>query len=95
VNPFAQRLSDAGVMLEDSAHPEIAEMIKIGANEIERLESRISQLQAALAESREYKKHVQSHCEHDWQETLHGPDTVGEHCYICGVDRDYSDEEFE
>jgi hypothetical protein len=28
-------------------------------------------------------------CEHEWTETLHGPDTVGEHCLICDVDRDY------
>jgi chromosome segregation ATPase len=50
---------------------------------------RIAALERELAESREYRKHVQSHCEHDWTETLHGPDTVGEHCFICGVDREY------
>jgi hypothetical protein len=35
------------------------------------------------------------HCEHEWAETLHGPDIVGEHCLICDVDRDYSDESTE
>lgn len=51
--------------------------------------ARVAELEAALAEGREYRKHVQSHCEHDWSETLRGPDTVGEHCFICGVDREY------
>jgi uncharacterized protein (DUF3084 family) len=53
----------------------------------------VERLKTALAESREYRKHVQSHCEHDWAETLHGPDTVGEHCFICGVDREYDYED--
>jgi hypothetical protein len=35
------------------------------------------------------RKKVQAHCEHNWTDTLHGPDTVGEHCLRCGVDRDY------
>lgn len=30
-----------------------------------------------------------AHCEHEWTDTLHGPDTVGKHCLKCGVDRDY------
>jgi predicted transcriptional regulator len=56
---------------------------------LQRQDARIAALERGLAESRDYRKHVQSHCEHDWAETLHGPDTVGEHCDICGVDRDY------
>jgi len=41
----------------------------------------------------ELVKLAQHHCEHEWTETTRGPNTVGEHCYICGVDRDYSDPE--
>lgn len=26
-------------------------------------------------------------CEHGWTDTLHGPDTIGEHCIVCGADR--------
>lgn len=32
---------------------------------------------------------AQTNCEHRWADTLHGPDTVGEHCEICGADREY------
>lgn len=39
--------------------------------------------------ARDLRAKAQLNCEHDWTETLHGPDTVGEHCHICGVDRDY------
>lgn len=36
-----------------------------------------------------------AHCEHEWAESLHGPDVVGEHCMVCGVDRDYgSDDDY-
>lgn len=34
------------------------------------------------------RKKAQAHCEHDWEDTLHGPDTVGQHCIHCGVDAD-------
>lgn len=41
------------------------------------------------------RKTAQKHCEHVWTDTLHGPDTIGEHCELCGVDRgppdDYDD----
>ena len=59
--------------------------------EVDALLDDIDRLRALLDDSREYRKHVQSHCEHDWTETLHGPDTIGEHCHVCGVDRDYDD----
>ncbi len=42
--------------------------------------------------ARDVRTKAQLHCEHEWCETLHGPDTVGEHCLICDVDRDYSDD---
>lgn len=42
------------------------------------------------------RKMAEANCEHVWADTLHGPDTVGEHCEICGTDRgppdDYPDE---
>jgi hypothetical protein len=55
----------------------------------------------ALAEKRYHSiqrlegtiENFQKNCEHDWAETLNGPDKVGEHCLICDVDRDYSDDE--
>jgi hypothetical protein len=37
-NPIAARLSDASLLMEDTAHPELADMLRIGANEIERLQ---------------------------------------------------------
>lgn len=39
--------------------------------------------------ARDIRSRVQMHCEHEWAETLYGPDTVGEHCMHCGVDREY------
>lgn len=39
--------------------------------------------------ARDIRKMAQLNCEHRWADTLHGPDTVGEHCEICGVDREY------
>lgn len=41
MNPIAQRLNEASVMLEGTRHPEIAEMLRIGAEEIQRLQSRV------------------------------------------------------
>jgi hypothetical protein len=38
VNPIAARLSEASLLMEDTAHPEIADALRIGANEIERLQ---------------------------------------------------------
>jgi hypothetical protein len=35
------------------------------------------------------RKKAVANCEHEWAETLHGPDVVGEHCLRCDVDRDY------
>lgn len=37
---------------------------------------------------------VRMHCEHEWTETLHGPDTVGEHCMNCGAEREYDDYDY-
>jgi hypothetical protein len=37
----------------------------------------------------ELRAKAQLHCEHRWTDTLAGPYTVGEHCEICGVDRNY------
>jgi hypothetical protein len=37
VNPIAAKLSEASLLLEDTAHPELADMLRIGAAEIERL----------------------------------------------------------
>ena len=37
-------------------------------------------------------KVAQLNCEHEWTDTLHGPNTVGQHCMHCGTDRDYSDD---
>lgn len=31
--------------------------------------------------------------EHDWVESLEGPDSVGQHCSICGCIRDDPSEE--
>lgn len=39
--------------------------------------------------ARELRAKAQVNCEHRWADTLHGPDTVGEHCEICGTDREY------
>lgn len=41
MNPIAQRLNEASVLLEGTPHPEIAEMLRIGAEEIQRLQSRL------------------------------------------------------
>jgi hypothetical protein len=38
--------------------------------------------------ARDIRAKAQLNCEHDWAETLHGPDKVGEHCVICDVDRE-------
>jgi hypothetical protein len=38
VNPIAARLSEASLLMEDTAHPEMADALRIGANEIERLQ---------------------------------------------------------
>lgn len=37
------------------------------------------------------RKMAVANCEHEWTETLHGPDAIGEHCITCGTDRDYDD----
>lgn len=39
--------------------------------------------------ARDVRAKAQMACEHAWAETLHGPDTIGEHCTICNVDREY------
>lgn len=41
--------------------------------------------------ARDVLNKAQMACEHRWADTLHGPDTNGEHCEICGVDREYDD----
>ena len=43
--------------------------------------------------ARDVRKMAVKHCEHDWTDTLYGPDTVGMHCCKCGVDRDDSYDE--
>lgn len=42
--------------------------------------------------ARDVKLLAQRNCEHEWTETLHGPDAIGEHCLHCGTDRDYSED---
>lgn len=42
---IARQLSDASVIMESTPHPEIAEMLRIGANEIERCRERIRGLE--------------------------------------------------
>lgn len=37
-NAIAQKLSQASILMEDTPHPELADALRIGANEIERLE---------------------------------------------------------
>lgn len=32
------------------------------------------------------RRMAQNHCEHEWTDTLYGPDTIGEHCSACGTD---------
>lgn len=44
-----------------------------------------------MKELRDKIKNLQQRCEHEFVETLCGPDKVGEHCIHCDVDRDYSD----
>lgn len=39
MNPIAARLSEASLLMEDTAHPELADALRIGANEIERLQN--------------------------------------------------------
>ena len=41
------------------------------------------------------RKMAIEHCDHDWTDTLHGPDTVGEHCLVCGTDREYDDGDYD
>lgn len=43
-NPFAVRLSEASVLMEDTTHPELADMLRLGANEIERLQREVNRL---------------------------------------------------
>jgi hypothetical protein len=38
---MARRLSEASVLLENTPHPEIAEMLRVAANEIERLAAEV------------------------------------------------------
>ncbi len=40
MNPIAQKLSEASVLMEGTPHPELVEMLRIGAEEIERLSGR-------------------------------------------------------
>lgn len=51
----------------------------------------VDRLRAASKETREILARARLNCEHEWAETLCGPDTVGEHCLHCDVDRDYDD----
>lgn len=39
MNPIAARLSEASMLMEGTAHPELADALRIGANEIERLQN--------------------------------------------------------
>lgn len=36
-----------------------------------------------------------AHCEHDWGDTLFGPDAIGQHCVRCGVDKGEPEEDFD
>ncbi|CAM6004387.1 unnamed protein product [Sphagnum balticum] len=63
-SPIAKRLSDASVVMEGTPHPELVDMLRIGANEVQRLwelaekryyanqrlEARIEELEEALLE---------------------------------------------
>lgn len=40
-NPIAEKLSQASLLMEDTPHPELAEALRIGANEIERLDQQL------------------------------------------------------
>lgn len=41
---MAQRLSEASVLMEDTPHPELADILRVGANEIERLVEEVHSL---------------------------------------------------
>lgn len=45
--------------------------------------------------ARDVLARAQAHCDHEWEDTLHGPDTVGQHCIFCGLDNDYDDSDGE
>jgi hypothetical protein len=38
MNPFAKRLNEASVLLEGTLHPELVEILRLGAEEIQRLQ---------------------------------------------------------
>jgi hypothetical protein len=50
---IAEQLSQGSVLMEDTAHPELATALRIGANEAERLISEIERLRAALTFARD------------------------------------------
>lgn len=39
MNPIASKMNEASVLMEDTPHPELAEMLRIGAEEIQRLQN--------------------------------------------------------
>lgn len=41
--------------------------------------------------ARDLVAQAQASCDHDMTDTLHGPDTIGRHCSICGVVEEYED----
>lgn len=49
VNPIAARLSEASVLMEDTTHPELSDMLRIGANEIDRLQRLVARADMARA----------------------------------------------
>ena len=48
MNPFALQLSEASVIMEGTPHPELAEVLRIGSNEIERLQLDNDKLRKAI-----------------------------------------------
>lgn len=46
MNPIASRLSQASIVMEGTPHPELAEALRIGADEIARLQGIIDRLPA-------------------------------------------------
>lgn len=60
-------------------------------NHVDELERQLDSAQSRITDLSATLKKAQMNCEHEWAETLDGPDKVGEHCLHCDVDRDYDD----
>ena len=35
------------------------------------------------------RKKAVANCEHEWTDTLYGPDSIGRHCIVCAIERDH------